>query len=92
MSQYRIFFVYRIHDLQYLHVHGMDMLEKKLFTLMLYSPNDSIDLTFETNHLPLGLLETLKMEKERIDNGFYDLAHWQPIQYEDEVSGRREAQ
>ncbi|MDM5336973.1 hypothetical protein QUF84_07060 [Fictibacillus enclensis] len=77
MSPYRIFFVYRIHDLNYLHVHGMEMATKKLFTVLLYSPNDAIDLTVQTSHLPAELLSVLEEEKARIDQGYYDLAQWE---------------
>ncbi|MCQ6266905.1 hypothetical protein M1K46_14715 [Fictibacillus sp. WQ 8-8] len=86
MSPYRIFFVYRMNDLRYLHVHGMDMVNKKLFTVLLYSPDDSIDLTLNTEHLPQELLETLSKEKENIDGGSYDLAHWQPMQWNQDLN------
>ncbi|MCM3733244.1 hypothetical protein M3196_16450 [Fictibacillus nanhaiensis] len=81
MGKYRIFFVYRIKDLNYVHVHGMNMKDKKLFTVLVASPNDKIDLAHHHEQLPDELLSVLEMESSRINAGLYDLAHWEPYTY-----------
>ena len=81
MGKYRIFFVYRIKDLNYIHVHGMNMDEKKLFTVMISSPMDQVDLTSHYHQLPDDLLTVLETESGRINTGVYDLAHWEPYTY-----------
>ncbi|WNB91321.1 hypothetical protein [Bacillus sp. NEB1478] len=81
MGKYRIFFVYRIKDLNYIHVHGMNMDEKKLFTVMISSPMDQVDLTSHYHQLPDDLLTVLETESGRINNGVYDLVHWEPYTY-----------
>jgi hypothetical protein len=81
MEHYRLFFVYRIKDLNYIHVHGMNMKDKKLFTVLIASPKDELDLTGQADLLPKALLEVLYMESDRINSGLYDLAHWEPISY-----------
>ncbi|MCM3717377.1 hypothetical protein [Fictibacillus phosphorivorans] len=81
MGKYRIFFVYRIKDLNYVHVHGMNMEDKKLFTVLVPSPNDHIDLGQHQEQLPEELLSVLKSESGRINAGIYDLAHWEPYTY-----------
>ncbi|MDR7071291.1 hypothetical protein [Fictibacillus barbaricus] len=81
MGKYRIFFVYRIKDLNYIHVHGMNMDEKKLFTVMISSPRDQVDLTSHYHQLPDDLLSVLEMESSRINTGVYDLAQWEPYTY-----------
>lgn len=81
MGKYRIFFVYRIKDLNYVHVHGMNMENKKLFTVLVSSPDDRIDLNNHHEQLPEELLSVLKNESGRINAGLYDLAHWEPYTY-----------
>jgi hypothetical protein len=81
MAKYRIFFVYRIRDLNYLHVHGMDMENKKLFTVLISSPNDELNLAAHHEQLPHELLSLLEDESKRINAGLYDLAHWEPYTY-----------
>lgn len=81
MGKYRIFFVYRIKDLNYVHVHGMNMENKKLFTVLVASPNDRLDLAIHREPLPEDLLSVLESESSRINAGLYDLAHWEPYTY-----------
>jgi hypothetical protein len=81
MENYRIFFVYRIKNLNFVHVHGMNMKNKKLFTVMIESPDDRLDLSNHTEQLPPELLTVLQMERGRINSGLYDLAHWEPYTY-----------
>jgi hypothetical protein len=81
MENYRIFFVYRIKNLNFVHVHGMNMKNKKLFTVMIESPDDRLDLSNHTEQLPPELLTVLQMESGRINSGLYDLAHWEPYTY-----------
>jgi hypothetical protein len=81
MGKYRIFFVYRIKDLNYVHVHGMNMENKKLFTVLISSPNDRINVSNHQGQLPDELLSVLENESSRINAGLYDLAHWEPYTY-----------
>jgi hypothetical protein len=81
MENYRIFFVYRIKNLNFVHVHGMNMKNKKLFTVMIESPDDRLDLSNHIEQLPPELLTVLQMESGRINSGLYDLAHWEPYTY-----------
>lgn len=81
MGKYRIFFVYRIKDLNYIHVHGMNMENKKLFTVLISSPNDQLDLSKHYEQLPIELLTVLEFESSRINSGHYDLAHWEPYSF-----------
>lgn len=81
MDKYRIFFVYRIKDLNYVHVHGMNMETKKLFTVLVASPNDRINLHNHHGQLPDDLFSVLESESSRIDAGLYDLAQWEPYTY-----------
>jgi len=81
MEKYRIFFVYRIKDLNYIHVHGMNMENKKLFTILISSPNDEMNLANHHEQLPNELLSLLEAESTRINTGLYDLAHWEPYTY-----------
>ncbi|MFC0189686.1 hypothetical protein ACFFJY_15380 [Fictibacillus aquaticus] len=84
MERYRLFYVYRIKNLSYLHVHGMDMAEKKLFTLLLYAPDSGIDLQAGTSAYPRELLDVLESEKERIEAGNYDILHWEPDLFQEQ--------
>ncbi|MGM0806316.1 MAG: hypothetical protein ACQET8_16330 [Bacillota bacterium] len=81
MNKYRIFFVYRVKDLNYIHVHGMNMENKKLFTVLISSPNDEMNLALHHSELPNELLSLLEAESTRINSGLYDLAHWEPYTY-----------
>lgn len=81
LNKYRIFFVYRVKDLNYIHVHGMNMENKKLFTVLISSPNDEMNLAHHYSELPNELLSLLEAESTRINSGLYDLAHWEPYTY-----------
>ncbi|EIT85757.1 hypothetical protein A374_07979 [Fictibacillus macauensis ZFHKF-1] len=81
MDAYRLFFVYRVRDLHYVYAHGMDMKEKRLFTVLLYAPNGIIDLQQTPHVLPLQLLTLLEAEKKNIEAGVYDLARWEPTSF-----------
>ncbi|WLD91560.1 hypothetical protein [Alkalihalobacillus sp. AL-G] len=77
MESFRIFYTYRTRELNFITVTGMDMCEKRLFSVLVYSANDSIDLTHPlTPALPEDLRNLLYSEKEQIDRGYYDLASW----------------
>ncbi|KZE68795.1 hypothetical protein AWM68_00500 [Fictibacillus phosphorivorans] len=81
MDKYRIFFVYRVKNLNYIHVHGMNMENKKLFTVLISSPNDEMNLAQHHHVLPNELLSLLEVESTRINAGIYDLGHWEPYTY-----------
>ncbi|MFC7370177.1 hypothetical protein ACFQPF_00610 [Fictibacillus iocasae] len=84
MERYRVFYVYRIKNLSYLHVHGMDMKEKKLFTVLLYAPDSGIDFHAGTKSYPSELIDTLKAEGDRIESGHYDIVQWEPDLFQEQ--------
>ncbi|MDG0029976.1 hypothetical protein MMB68_10450 [Priestia sp. Y58] len=50
--------------------------------MMLYSPNDKVQLDYNTAHYPTGLIKYLKTEKDRIDAGFYSIRTWEMKLYD----------
>ncbi|MDP9574432.1 UNVERIFIED_ORG: hypothetical protein J2X74_000249 [Bacillus sp. 1751] len=55
----------------------MDYVRKAMFVVNLYSPNDKLNLEYNTSHYPRGLVQYLEEEKDRIDKGFYSIKTWQ---------------
>ncbi|MGM7701408.1 hypothetical protein ACSVDE_06745 [Pseudalkalibacillus sp. Hm43] len=78
MELYRIFYTFRTRDLNFITITGMDMINRKLFSVLVYSPDDSIDLLHSlTRDLPEPLYDLILEEKAKIDLGYYDLATWE---------------
>jgi hypothetical protein len=78
MEVYRIFYTFRTRDLHFLTITGMDMIHRKLFSVLVYSPEDSIDISHPlTPDLPEPLKDLLLSEKMKIDSGYYDLSTWE---------------
>ncbi|WP_408006239.1 hypothetical protein ACJROX_16155 [Pseudalkalibacillus sp. A8] len=77
MELYRIFYTFRTRDLNFLTITGMDMVNRKLFSVLVYSENDSIDLDHPLSpDIPGSLKQLLIDEKHQIDSGYYDLTSW----------------
>ncbi len=78
MELYRIFYTFRTKDLNFITITGMDMINRKLFSVLVYSPDDSIDLQHTlTPDLPEPLYDLIFEEKTKIDIGYYDLVTWE---------------
>ncbi|MCF6137344.1 hypothetical protein [Pseudalkalibacillus berkeleyi] len=78
MELYRIFYTYRTRDLNFITITGMDMTNRKLFSVLIYSPNDTIDLDHPlTPSLPEHLRTLLQNEASKINVGHYDLSSWE---------------
>ncbi|WP_349407337.1 hypothetical protein [Pseudalkalibacillus sp. SCS-8] len=78
MELYRIFYTFRTRDLHFITITGMDMLNRKLFSILVYSPDDSMDLNHKlTPDIPQELYCLLNREKRKIDSGYYDLSTWE---------------
>lgn len=78
MELYRIFYTFRTRDLNFITITGMDMINRKLFSILVYSPDDSIDLEHPlTPDLPKELRSIVNNEKVKIDLGYYDLSTWE---------------
>ena len=82
---YRIMFVFRLGSTSYLCCVGMDYIRKAMFTISLYSPNDNVQLDYNTSHYPQELVHHLKREKEKIDTGFYSLTTWEMSLYDNKI-------
>ncbi|MGP4079605.1 hypothetical protein ACTWQL_06770 [Pseudalkalibacillus sp. R45] len=78
MELYRIFYTFRTKELNFLTITGMDMVQHKLFSVLVYSPDDSIDLEHPLSpDIPSSLKSLLFEQKYQIDTGYYDLASWE---------------
>jgi hypothetical protein len=78
MEFYRIFYTFRTRDLNFITITGMDMINRKLFSILVYSPDDTIDLAHPlTPDIPNELRSVLMNEKVKIDLGYYDLSTWE---------------
>lgn len=77
-------------QLDYLTVVGVDFDNGALFTLLVYSPNDRIDLKHNTAHYPKDLIKLLEIEKEQIDSGFYDIRTWQMTLFDQNLKERKD--
>ncbi|WP_175639146.1 YolD-like family protein [Metabacillus schmidteae] len=90
-EQYRIMFVIRVpSELQLLTIVGTDYWNGSLFVCKLHSPNDSIDLNYNTSHFPKDLLNHIGKEKELIDRGFYDLQTYEISLFEKKIKAQKE--
>jgi len=76
-ENYRLMFVFRTRDMSMLYCIGMDYIRGSMFGVRLYSPNDKIQIDHNTGHYPNQLVEHLKQEKEKIDQGLYDIKMWE---------------
>lgn len=52
-----------------------------MFTISLYSPNDNVQVDFNTSRYPKKLVEHLRKEKRKIDEGFYSIRTWEMSLY-----------
>lgn len=84
---YQIMFIIRLGSTSYLSCVGMDYFRKAMFIVSLYSPNDDVQLEYNTAHYPEGLVNHLKKEKNKIDKGFYSIRTWEMSLYGKEVKG-----
>lgn len=84
-EEYRLMFVFRTRDISMLYCIGMDYLKGSMFSIMLYSPNDDIQLDYNTGHYPKELIKYLEGEKHKIDQGLYDIKMWRMDLYNDEL-------
>lgn len=75
-ENYRLMFVFRTCEISMLYCLGMDYSKGSMFCVMLYSPKDDIQLDHNTSHYPKELIDYLRVEKEKIDNGLYDIRMW----------------
>ncbi|MFE4029483.1 hypothetical protein ACFX4N_25345 [Priestia sp. YIM B13551] len=75
-EKYRLMFVFRTRDISMLYCLGMDYLKGAIFCVMLYSPEDDIQLDYNTGHYPKELIDYLREEKQKIDSGLYDIKMW----------------
>lgn len=82
-ENYRLMFVFRTRDISMLYCIGMDYLRGAMFGVRLYSPNDKVQLDYNTSHYPTQLVEYLKAEKEKIDKGLYDIRMWEMNLYDE---------
>ena len=69
-------FIFRYATTSYIACVGMDYVNKAMFTVCLYSPDDNVQLDFNTGHYPEQLIQYLKKEKSKIDSGFYSIRTW----------------
>ncbi|PGX80398.1 hypothetical protein [Priestia megaterium] len=76
-ENYRLLFVFRTRDISMLYCLGMDYTKGAMFCVMFYSPNDDIQLDYNTNHYPQKLINYLRKEKFSIDKGLYDIRMWE---------------
>jgi len=72
-ENYRLMFVFRTCDISMLYCLGMDCSNGAIFCVMLYSPEDNVQLEYNTEHYPKELVDYLRLEKEKMDKGFYDI-------------------
>ncbi|MGG0464810.1 hypothetical protein [Priestia aryabhattai] len=84
-EKYRLMFVFRTRDISMLYCIGMDYLKGAMFSVMLYSPNDDMQLDYNTGHYPKELVNYLRLEKDKIDRGLYDIRMWKMDLYDEKV-------
>lgn len=81
---YRIMFIFRYGTTSYIACVGMDYINKAMFSVCLYSPEDDVQLDYNTSHYPKQLIKHLKEEKDKIDSGFYSIRTWSMSLYDKE--------
>lgn len=84
MKMYRIMFILRYGSTAYIVCVGMDYINKAMFSVCLYSPDDNVQLEYNTSHYPEQLITYLKGEKDKIDSGFYSITTWNMCLYNKE--------
>lgn len=77
-------FIFRLGSTAHIACVGMDYVRKAMFVVNLYSPNDKVNLEYNTSHYPGDLVQYLRGEKDRIDKGFYSIKTWQMELYKKE--------
>ncbi|WP_273835341.1 hypothetical protein [Guptibacillus sedimenti] len=76
-SRYRIMFTYRMRSVGFLCLHCFDTIEKQIVTVPVYSGYNGMEIHHDSmQRFPEELLETLRNEKEKIDDGFYSIRTW----------------
>ncbi len=76
-ERFRVMFVFRYPiEVQFLIVVGVDYDNGCLFSILLHSPHDRIQLDYNTEHYPKDLIEFLEGEQDFINSGFYDIRSW----------------
>jgi len=76
-ENYRLMFVFRTRDISMPYCIGMDYLKGAMFCIMLYSPEDDIQLDYNTKDYPKELIDYLRLQKDKIDKGLYDIRMWE---------------
>ncbi|MEE3892808.1 hypothetical protein [Priestia megaterium] len=74
---YKVMLVFRLGSTSYLACIGMDYINKAMFVIRLYSPNDKVQVNYNTDHYPEELITHLKQESKKIDEGFYSIRTWE---------------
>lgn len=77
-------FIFRLGSTAHIACVGMDYVRKAMFVVNLYSPNDKVNLEYNTSHYPRDLVQYLRGEKDRIDKGFYSIKTWQMELYKNQ--------
>ena len=87
---YRIMFVIRIPgEKEHSICVGVNFDNACLFSILLYSPNDKIQLDYNTSHYPKELLLHLEKEKDLIDSGWHDIRTWEMTIFENNLKERK---
>ncbi|MGB8000880.1 MAG: hypothetical protein WCF60_12430 [Anaerobacillus sp.] len=75
--RYRIMFAYRMRSVGFLCLHCFDTVDKQIVTVPVYSDYNGVDVSHNSmQKFPDELIETLHIEKPKIDQGFYSLRTW----------------
>lgn len=77
-------FIFRLGSTAHIACVGMDYVRKAMFVINLYSPNDKLNLEYNTSHYPRDLVQYLEKEKDRIDKGFYSIKTCQMELYKEQ--------
>ena len=76
-QRYRIMFAYRMRSVGFLCLHCFDTVDKQIVTIPVYSGYNGVDISHHSmQKFPDELIETLHIEKNKIDQGFYSLRTW----------------
>jgi hypothetical protein len=90
-ERYQVMFVFRPSSLlDFLNVVGVDYNSCSLWSVLIHSLCDSIDLKYNTDHYPSDLIKVLCKEKKLIDSGYYDIRTWQITTWEKAIKERKE--
>ncbi|MBN8207793.1 hypothetical protein JI666_03420 [Bacillus sp. NTK071] len=76
-QRYRIMFAYRMRSVGFLCLHCFDTLDKQIVTIPVYSGYEGIEMNHGSMaNFPEELKQTLSLEKEKIDQGYYSIRTW----------------